>query len=214
KNRKIITTGILVLFVLQALVILSVINKNEFGNVNYSKNNLEEKLGNTPNIFGDYFYENEGQFAESQIDYYGYMPGGSIGFGESEIFLKITDSDQVVTVFFENAYTVKPIALEQQVSTVSYFIGNDGSHSNIMKCEKIAYYDLWSGIDLFYDITNDGIKYEFHVNVGADVQDIKTRYEGLDYQPDIMSDKLVLSVGGHQIIDDSFPKMDIHMVLM
>ncbi|MHA1504451.1 MAG: DUF7948 domain-containing protein, partial [Candidatus Heimdallarchaeota archaeon] len=202
KNRKIITTGILVLFVLQALVILSVINKNEFGNVNYSKNNLEEKLGNTPSIFGDYFYENEGQFAESQIDYYGYMPGGSIGFGESKIFLKITDSDQVITVFFENAYTVKPIALEQQVSTVSYFIGNDGSHSNIMKCEKIAYYDLWSGIDLFYDITNDGIKYEFHVNVGADVQDIKTRYEGLDYQPDIMSDKLVLSVGGHQIIDE------------
>ncbi|MHA1244973.1 MAG: SBBP repeat-containing protein, partial [Candidatus Heimdallarchaeota archaeon] len=38
--------------------------------------------------------------------------------------------------------------------------------------------------------------------VGADVQDIKTRYEGLDYQPDIMSDKLVLSVGGHQIIDE------------
>jgi len=202
KYRKIITTGILVTFVIQALVVISFINSNESGIVNYPENDLKEKLSDKSSIFGNYFFENEGQFGESQISFYGYMPGGSIGFGESKIFLKITDSEQVVTVYFENAHAVKPIALEQQESTVSYFIGNNGAHSNIMKCEEIAYYDLWSGIDLFYKITNAGIKYEFHVNVGANVQDIRARYEGLDYQPTIKSDKLVLSIGEHQIIDD------------
>ncbi len=112
---------------------------------------------------------------------------------------------------------------------MSYFIGNNGAHSNIIKCEKIAYYNLWSGIDLFYEITNDGIKYEYHVNVGANVQDIRTRFEGLDDQPSIKSDKLVLSIDEHQIIDDGlrvFQENDldidaefisddrIHMVLM
>ncbi len=202
KYKKIMTTGIVIAFVIQALVVISFSNSNKLGIVNYPKNNLEEKMSNKPSIFGNYFYENEGQFGESQICYYGNMPGGSIGFGESKIFLKIADSDQVVTVYFVNALAVKPIALEQQESTVSYFIGNNGAHSNIMKCEKIAYYNLWSGIDLFYKITNDGIKYEYHVNVGANVQDIKTRFEGLDCQPSIKSDKLVLSIGEHQIIDD------------
>jgi len=202
KYRKIITTGILVTFVIQALVVISFINSNEPGIINYPVNDLKEKLSDKSSIYGNYFFENEGQFGESQISFYGYMPGGSIGFGESKIFLKITDSEQVVTVYFVNAHAVKPIALVQQESTVSYFIGNNGAYSNIMKCEEIAYYDLWSGIDLFYKITNDGIKYEFHVNVGANVQDIRTRYEGLDYQPTIKSDKLVLSIGEHQIIDD------------
>ncbi|MGC9779478.1 MAG: SBBP repeat-containing protein [Candidatus Heimdallarchaeota archaeon] len=202
KHRKIITTGILITFVIQALVVISFISSKELGIVNHPVNDLEEKMSNKPSIFGNYFYENEGQFGENQICYYGNMPGGSIGFGESKIFLKITDSDQVVTVYFVNAHVVKPIALEEQESTVSYFIGNNGAHSNIIKCEKIAYYNLWSGIDLFYEITNDGIKYEYHINVGANVQDIRTRFEGLDDQPSIKSDKLVLSIDEHQIIDD------------
>jgi len=202
KYRKIITTGILVTFVIQALVVISIINSNELMKGNNPENNLEGTLNTKPSIFGNYFYENEGQFGENQVCFYGYMPGGSIGFGESKIFLKINDNEQLVTMLFENAQKVKPIALEQQESTVSYFIGNNGAHSNIMKCEKIAYYNLWSGIDLFYKITNDGIKYEYHIDVGANVQDIRTRYEGLDYQPSIKSDKLVLSIGEHQIIDD------------
>ena len=202
KYRKIITIGILVTFVIQALVVISFISSKEPGIVDFPRQNLIEKLSDKSSIFGNYFYENEGQFGESQISFYGYMPGGSIGFGESKIFLKITDSEQVVTVYSENAHAVKPIALEQQESTVSYFIGNNGAHSNIMKCEKIAYYDLWPGIDLFYKITDNGIKYEYHVNVGANVQDIKTRYEGLDYQSSIKPKKLVLSIGEHQIIDE------------
>jgi len=202
KYRKIITTGILVAFVIQALVVISFINSNELGIVNYPENNLKEKLSDKSSIFGNYFFENEGQFGESQISFYGYMPGGAIGFGESKIFLKITDSEQVVTMNFVNAREVKPVALEQQESTVSYFIGNNDGHSNIMKCEKIAYYNLWSGIDLFYKITDNGIKYEYHVNVGANVQDIKTRYEGLDCLPVILSDKLMFSLGEHRIIDD------------
>jgi len=202
KYRKIVTTGILVTFVIQALVVISFISSKEHGIVNYPENDLKEKLSDKSSIFGNYFFENEGQFGESQISFYGYMPGGSIGFGESKIFLKITNSDQVVTVYFDNTQTVKPIALEQQESTVSYFIGNNGAHSNIMKCEKIAYYDLWPGIDLFYKITEEGIKYEYHVNVGANFHDIKIRFEGLNYQPSVKSDKLVLSIGEFAIIDE------------
>ncbi|MHA1157000.1 MAG: DUF7948 domain-containing protein [Candidatus Heimdallarchaeota archaeon] len=203
KYRKIKTTGILITFVIQTLIVISFINSNELGIINFPENNLEEKLSNESGIFGEYFYENEGQFDASQIDYYGYMPGGSIGFGESKIFLKITDSDQVITAYFVNAHSIKPIALEQQESTVSYFKGNNGAYSNIMKCEEIAYYNLWSGIDLFYKVTTAGIKYEYHVNVGANVQDINIRYEGFDFSPIQECDKLVLSIGEHQIIDDS-----------
>ncbi|NHJ33277.1 MAG: hypothetical protein FK732_10460, partial [Asgard group archaeon] len=201
-RRKLITTGIVVTFVIQALVVLAFSNLNELSSVDLPKQDLVTNMNDKSSIFGNYFYENKGQFGENQINFYGYMPGGSIGFGESKIFLKITDYDQVVTMYFENARAVKPVALTQQESSVSYFIGDNGDYSNIMKCDKIAYYNLWSGIDLFYKITNQGIKYEYHVNVGANVQDIRTRYEGLDCQPDILSDKLVLSLGDYQIIDE------------
>ena len=55
--RKIITTGILVAFVIQALVVISFINSNELGIVNYPENDLKEKLSDKSSIFGNYFFE-------------------------------------------------------------------------------------------------------------------------------------------------------------
>jgi hypothetical protein len=202
KLRKLITTGILVTFVIQALVVLAINNSNRIANVSILNNEKGEKIRNEPSIFGNYFFENIGQFDENQITYYGFMPGGMIGFGESKVFLKTTDSNQVAIVYFENAQNVKPIAQRLQESNMNYFIGDNNLLSNIMKCEKIAFYNLWSGIDLFYKITNEGIKYEYHVNVGANVQDIKIRYEGLDCLPVIKSDRLLLYLGSHQIVDE------------
>ncbi|NHJ32827.1 MAG: hypothetical protein FK732_08185, partial [Asgard group archaeon] len=202
KIRKTITMGIIVTFVIQVLVVISLFNSSNNAISKFPEESLNKKLNDKPNIFGNYFYQNEGQFGDSQIYYYGYMHGGSIWFGESKILLKITNHDKFVTMFFENAQAVKPVAIKQQESTLSYFIGNNGGYSNIIRCEKIAYYNLWPGIDLFYKITEEGIKYEFHVNVGANVHDIKIRYDGQDNQPIILSDKLILSIGEHQLIDE------------
>ena len=64
----------------------------------------------------------------------------------------------------------------------NYFYGNDPNkwRANVPNYSTITYRDIWPGIDLCYHGNGQGMKYDFIVNPGADVSQIRVCYEGVN----------------------------------
>lgn len=65
----------------------------------------------------------------------------------------------------------------------NYFLGNDPSkwRTNVPNYRTVVYKDIYDGIDLKYYGDGRALKYDFIVKPGADVSQIKIRYDGVDY---------------------------------
>jgi hypothetical protein len=64
---------------------------------------------------------------------------------------------------------VKPSGEEKTEAVISYFKGDAADwHAGLPTYGRIAYRNLWPGIDLVYSGTADSLKYEFIVHPGAD----------------------------------------------
>ncbi|PWB81124.1 MAG: hypothetical protein C3F08_02710, partial [Candidatus Methylomirabilota bacterium] len=76
---------------------------------------------------------------------------------------------------------VYPVGLERSGAIISYFRGkSDEWNAGLPAFSKVAYRDLWPGIDLLYYGTFDRMKYEFVVHPGADPSQIKLAYRGAE----------------------------------
>ena len=64
----------------------------------------------------------------------------------------------------------------------NYFYGNDPTkwRTDVPNYSAITYKDIWPGIDLKYHGNGEGMKYDFIVNPGADISQIRIRYEGVN----------------------------------
>jgi len=64
----------------------------------------------------------------------------------------------------------------------NYFYGNDTDkwRTDVPNYSSITYKDIWPGIDLKYYGNGKGMKYDFIVNPGADISQIRISYEGVD----------------------------------
>jgi hypothetical protein len=72
---------------------------------------------------------------------------------------------------------------ENQLSyNCNYFYGNEPSKwaTNVPNYSSITYKDIYTGIDLRYHGDGKGMKYDFIVNPGADLSQIRIHYEGVD----------------------------------
>jgi gliding motility-associated-like protein len=69
----------------------------------------------------------------------------------------------------------------QETAVSNYFIGNDPQHwaSNVRRFGGVFYNGLYEGIDLRTYSADGWFKYDFIVAQGADVNQIKLRYEGV-----------------------------------
>lgn len=65
---------------------------------------------------------------------------------------------------------------------LNYFIGNDQSKwaSHVNQFKSISYRNLYVGIDMNVQGENDHLVYDFVVQPGADISQIKTKYEGVE----------------------------------
>ncbi len=126
------------------------------------------------------FFENLGQVANPEVMLYGNIPGGMIGFAESRILLWMEGAFGAVTLYFEGARDVVPVGVGEVSHRTNYFLGDRGTYTNIQGFSTVVYEDLWPGIDLVYQTTVDGAKYEFRVAPGADLEDIRVRCDGQD----------------------------------
>ena len=84
---------------------------------------------------------------------------------------------------FVDANPVPEVIGENRLShNCNYFYGNDPSKwcTDVPNYSSITYKDIYPGIDLKYHGDSQGIKYDFIINPGADILQIKIRYEGVD----------------------------------
>mgnify|MGYP000913120811 FL=1 len=85
------------------------------------------------------------------------------------------------SVSFEGANSVTPVGQQQSATVYNYFVGDQSQwRSNVPTYQAIAYNGLYAGIDLLTYSGRSSLKYEFHVSPGADYQQIRVHYNGID----------------------------------
>ncbi|GAF70644.1 unnamed protein product, partial [marine sediment metagenome] len=147
------------------------------------------------------FLENKGQVGNEEVVFYGSLPNGKIAFGESKVMLWMEGTSGVVMLYFENSRKVTPIGINELETKSNYFLSNRGTYSNVRSFETIIYYDLWKGIDLHYQVTPKGAKYEFRVAPGGNPEDISICCEGQE-QLSIGKDSLTILKGNGRFVDE------------
>ncbi len=91
-----------------------------------------------------------------------------------------TQSEQF-SVHFDGANLVTPKGTDQAATVYNYLVGDQSQwHSNVPTYQKVAYHGLYSGIDLLTWGQRNSLKYEFHVAPGADYQQIRIHYDGIE----------------------------------
>ena len=82
------------------------------------------------------------------------------------------------SVSFPGANIVTPIGLEQSPAQFNYCLGEQSRwRSEVPSYERVAYCDLYDGIDLHAWGLSSHLKYEFHVAPGADYRQIRIQYD-------------------------------------
>jgi hypothetical protein len=87
---------------------------------------------------------------------------------------------ETFSVNFPGANLVAPTGTDQAATVYNYLVGDQSQwHSNVPTYQKVAYDGLYAGIDLVTWGQRDSLKYEFHVAPGADYQQIRIHYDGI-----------------------------------
>ena len=156
---------------------------------------------------GNHFTLNKGQIPDSDVIFHSdnayFTPTGIIFrvLGKTEPALQgvdladasppyeSPDSQVQMSVFkieFVGANPIVPVGLDDMGYKSNYFIGNDSSRwaSNVPNYKTILYENIYDKINLEYRAAPDGIKYEFTVQPGGDVNDIQMKYNGADVSTD------------------------------
>ncbi|MGY5865161.1 MAG: SBBP repeat-containing protein [Candidatus Thorarchaeota archaeon] len=158
-----------------------------------------EKL--TSNDNPQLFLENKGQFGIPNIDFYCSIPGGFIGFAESQVIAWFSDGNERITYSFVGANQMSPLGVSEANHYTNYILGNRGTYTNIRSFNSIEYLDLWDGINLFFEITPKGVKYEFHVLPFSDPSEILIQCEGHE-RMEVEDSTLKMFVNDVCLVDD------------
>jgi len=89
----------------------------------------------------------------------------------------------VIKAQFIGANPEAEIVAENRLShNNNYFLGNNPSRwaTDVPNYSAVTYRDIYPGIDLKYHGNGHGMKYDFIVNPGADISQIRIRYDGVE----------------------------------
>lgn len=130
--------------------------------------------------------ENKGQF-ESSLRFYSQLPGADIYFSGNHIKfdLRKKGSKQSHEMLMElvGANPFVQISAEEKLAGRNnfYLPGQLANAENVHQYKALLYKDIYAGIDLrFKLLENNGLKYEFIVHPGADVNQIKIKWKGAE----------------------------------
>lgn len=170
------------------------------------------------------FIENQGQF-EDFVAYKCQTPGMSMFIQDHRITYKLSDYSKLIYHHTHPAEKINPDSLklyfhafhvnfvgsqqpsystEHTLNTYhNYYLGNDPEKwaSKVPLFAKITQHNLYPGIDLTYYSMDGYLKYDFIVSPGAQPQQIKLSYEGLD-KIKIKSGNLILQTSLGQIVEE------------
>ncbi|MGY5855295.1 MAG: SBBP repeat-containing protein [Candidatus Thorarchaeota archaeon] len=146
------------------------------------------------------FMENLGQIENEVIQYYGYIPGGMIGFGMSKVLVWLDGTSGCIEFSFVNANSVDPSASEIAGQLTNFFSGDASTFTNVQSCSEIVYDNLWPGISLVYKATQDGAKYEYHLSPGSEVHTIQVDLMGSE-EITVTDTELHTEISGVPLLD-------------
>ncbi|TFH09747.1 MAG: hypothetical protein E4H14_03840 [Candidatus Thorarchaeota archaeon] len=148
------------------------------------------------------FYENLGQVQNSEVRFYGEMSGLGVAFTDSSVIYRlstqvqdsapkymlhdieshVTPESTIVTLSFEGANAVTPYGNGFLSHTSNYFIGNDPDewYTGIRSFSEVVYPGIYDNIDLIYQVSEEGLKYEFILWPGGNSDDIRILYDGIE----------------------------------
>jgi hypothetical protein len=107
-------------------------------------------------------------------------------------------------VRFVGAKRTEPVGLDQTSAVVSYFKGVPEQWiTGVPTYLRVAYRDVWSGIDLVYSGTGSRLKYSFLVNPGADPARIRLAYRGATGLAVNPEGQLEVTAPAGSIVDDA-----------
>lgn len=125
------------------------------------------------------FIPNAGQLKDAGVAFH----SGNFQFTPSGPVIRMQGEGNGFSVFkvnFKGARNVIPEGLDPLAGRCHFILGDDpdGWNTDVPRYGRLIYRDLYEGIDLVYRTVPGGIKYEFLLEPGADVSDIRFEYEG------------------------------------
>ena len=174
------------------------------------------------------FIENRGQF-EGRVKFFAKRPFGNILLAPEEIIYQLIASkdskraekrekSQLASnmnraVGLENIRMAligaqakaKIEALQETPGTFNFFYGSDprGWVTGARAYQKILYHDIYPSIDLMVLGQDDGLKYEYRVQPGGRVEDIRVRYDGINSLRVNSQNQLELATESGLVIEDA-----------
>ncbi|MGB1037635.1 MAG: gliding motility-associated C-terminal domain-containing protein [Bacteroidia bacterium] len=103
-----------------------------------------------------------------------------------------------------NANWSQSIGVDAFETRYNYYLGSDSSHwaSDVRRFQKVTFKDIYPNIDIEFLALDKRFKYNFILNPGADISDIKLAIEGADYE--VKKNRIVLNTR-FGTLDDVLP---------
>src|SRR5215510_14441294 len=142
------------------------------------KLNATEKYGKLPLSFE----ANMGQSAD-QVQFLSRGKGYTLFLTSNQAVLSLRDKSSVLRMKLVGANAKAELSGQQQLQgKVNYLIGNDRSkwHTDIPTFRKVQYDDVWPGVDMLWYGSQSALEYDFVVNPGSEVSQIRITFEGAE----------------------------------
>ena len=155
------------------------------------------------------FVENQGQWENESIRYAFFGGGANVLHTDSgpvfQLFQQVPDDDTEASsslleqndlrqgladvsvqqayfsASFDGANTIEPVGLDQAETVHNYYVGDWSRwRTAAPSYQTVAYPGVYEGIDLFTWGRRNSLKYEFHIEPGADYHQIQVSYQGIE----------------------------------
>jgi uncharacterized protein (TIGR03437 family) len=150
------------------------------------------------------FEENRGQ-SDEQVRYL--LRGGGVAgfFTDEEALFRLGGAASNSTIRLElvgRRDGVRPSGEDRAVSRSNYFLGNDAKRwrTSVPHFARIRYEEIYDGIDLVYYGRNRELEYDFVLQPGAGVDDVRMRFHGADSLELTEDGNLLVSVGDNRMV--------------
>jgi hypothetical protein len=133
------------------------------------------------------FERNQGQSADD-VKFLSRGKGYTLFLTPDEAVFSLRKSDEkpdasVLRMKLVGANTNAKLSGQQELQgKVNYMIGNDRTkwRTNVPTFRKVQYNDVWSGVDMVWYGTQTELEYDFHVNPGSEVSQLRVAFEGAE----------------------------------